>query len=127
MVMIEQSASTEAAGSSRRTFMEHRWGQRVPCEARVRLFADAGITATGRVRDISSSGAFIKTALELPVNARVMLMVLGNDSATHVVKIAASVARSGHDGMGVEWCETPARSICAVVGCNTTCVASKSK
>ena len=107
--------------------MEHRWGQRVPCEARVRLFADAGITATGRVRDISSSGAFIETAIDLPVHARVMLIILGNDSAAHEVEIAASVARSGGDGMGIEWCETPTRSICAVVCCITPCVASKNK
>jgi hypothetical protein len=107
--------------------MEHRWGQRMRCEATVGLSAGTGITGTGRVCDVSSSGAFIETALDLPMHTRVLLMVLGNESATHVVEIAASVARVDPDGIGVEWCETPAGSICAVLGCATSCAALKKK
>lgn len=113
-----------AAGTPRSLFMEHRWGQRMPCRARVRLSAGTGISGAGRVRDVSSSGAFIQTALALPVHARLALVVLGNESATRAVEITASVARVDRDGFGVEWCETPAGSICSVLGCMTQCSAA---
>jgi hypothetical protein len=54
------------------------------------------------------AAAFIETTLHLPMHARVMLRVKGNDSATQEVDIAASVARVDRDGIGVEWYETPA-------------------
>jgi PilZ domain len=117
--MMEQSVTTESPGKSQPFFMEHRWGQRIPCQAHVRLSASDGISGAGRVRDVSSSGAFIETTLELPVYARVALLVLGNESATRVVEITASVARVGRGGIGVEWCETPAGSICRALGCAT--------
>ena len=118
---MEQSGIAESTGEPRPFFMEHRWGQRMTCRARVQLSAGAGLSGAGRVRDVSSSGAFIETALELPVYARVVLVVSGNESATRAVAINASVVRVDGDGLGVEWCETPAGSICAVVGCTTRC------
>jgi hypothetical protein len=117
----------EAVGQPGPTFMEHRWGQRMRCQANVRLSAGNGIGGSGRVRDVSTSGAFIETAVDLPMHARVMLTVSGNESATHEVEIAAIVARVGRDGIGVEWCETPAGSICPVLGCTTRCATSKRK
>ena len=122
---MEQSKIS--AGTPRSLFMEHRWGQRMPCRARVRLSAGSGSCGAGRVRDVSSSGAFIETALELPVHARVALVVLGNESATRAVEITASVVRVDRGGFGVEWCETPAGSICSVLGCTTRCAALTTK
>jgi hypothetical protein len=115
----------EAVDEPRPIFMEHRWGQRMRCQASVRLSAGTGISGSGRVRDVSSSGAFIETAVEIPMHARVMLRVLGNESAAHEVEITAIVARVSRDGIGVEWCDTPAGSICPVLGCTTPCSASK--
>jgi hypothetical protein len=108
-----------------RAFMEHRWGQRMTCRAHVRLSAGGEVTGTGRVRDVSSSGAFIETSTEVPVYARIALWVLGNESATHAIEINASVVRVTRDGIGVEWCDTPGRSICEVLGCATRCSALK--
>jgi len=119
---MEQSGFTQMAGTQQPIFMEHRWGQRMPCRATVRLTAGAGIHGAGRVRDISSSGAFIETALDLPANTRVELVVFGNESATHAVEFKAIVVRVDRAGVGVEWCETPARSICTAVGCTTRCM-----
>jgi len=101
--------------------LEHRWGLRSLCKALVRLSTGTGITGTGRVRDISTSGAFIETTARLAVNAQVDLVILGNESATHTVELAATVVRVEREGIGVEWCRTPARSICAVVGCSVRC------
>ena len=120
---MEQPGVAELAGNPRSFSMEHRWGQRMPCQARVRLTVGLEFHGAGHVRDISSSGAFIETALELPVNSRVELLVLGNESATHAVEFKATVVRVDRDGVGVEWCETPAGSICAAVGCTTRCAA----
>jgi hypothetical protein len=118
---MERSEQSAAAGAPRPAFMEHRWGQRLRCQARVSISAGPGITGTGCVRDVSTSGAFIETTLHLPIQARVMLLVQGNESAPHPVAIAASVARVADDGIGVEWCDTPAGSICPVLGCTTSC------
>jgi len=123
---MEQSTNTEAAGKPRPIFMEHRWGQRKRCQARARL-SGAGMSGTGRVRDVSTSGAFIETTMHLPIHARVLLMVRGNESAIREVEIAASVARVSRGGIGIEWCDTPLGSICAVLGCTAPCAASKEK
>jgi hypothetical protein len=103
--------------------MEHRWGQRMPCRAVVRISHDEHASVEGRMRDISSSGAFIETKADIPVYTRITLWVLGNESAAHAVEIPATVVRTDRDGIGVEWCETPAREICGVVGCTTHCAA----
>ena len=118
---MEQSTNMEARDSPTPVFMEHRWGQRMRCQARTQLSAGAGISGTGCVRDVSTSGAFIETTLDLPMHTRVILFVQGNESATHEVEIAAIVARVDRDGVGVEWCETPAGSICPVLGCAARC------
>jgi hypothetical protein len=103
--------------------MEHRWGQRIACRARVVLSAGHNLIGSGRIRDVSTSGAFIETALVLHESAPVTLRVLGNESASHVVEVAALVARSERDGMGVEWVDTPAGSICPALGCSVCCAA----
>ena len=120
---MKQSGITES-GRVPPFFMEHRWGQRMPCLARARISAGAGINGAGRVRDISSSGAFIETALQIPVFTRVALVIQGNDSAIRLVELAATVVRVDRDGIGVEWCETPSRPVCDVVGCTTRCAAN---
>ena len=121
---MEQSTNMEACGNSPPVFMEHRWGQRMRCQARAQLSAGDGISGTCCVRDVSTSGAFIETTLDLPMHTRVILIVQGNESATHGVEIAASVSRVDRDGVGVEWCETPAGSICPVLGCTARCTTS---
>lgn len=103
--------------------MEHRWGQRIDCRARVRIEVGDGLTGVGRVRNVSSSGAFVETSLDLIESTRVTLMVLGNESATLAVEIPAIVVRLERGGVGVEWCEIPAGSICQKVGCTTRCAA----
>jgi hypothetical protein len=118
---MEQSAADPASGQAPPCFMEHRWGQRIPCRARVDIADGTRPGGAGRIRDVSSSGAFIETALDIPVYARIALRVLGNESAAHAVELSATVVRVAHDGIGVEWCDTPAGEICPVVGCIARC------
>lgn len=112
--------STIASGNRQPFFMEHRWGQRIPCRARVRLSANTRISGEGRVRDVSSSGAFIETAVELPVGTPLILLVVG-ELPTLGAEVAATVVRTQSDGVGVEWCETPVGSPCSMLGCSTRC------
>ena len=113
----------QTAGTARPVFMEHRWGQRMPCRATVRICAGMDASGMGRIRDISTSGAFIETTTRFPPSSPISLLILGNASASHAVEISAIVVRTEPDGVGVEWCETPAGFICANVGCTTRCAA----
>jgi hypothetical protein len=114
-------------GSELFAFMEHRWGKRMPCQARVRICASAGISGTGCVRDISSSGAFIETTLALTECTPLTLFIRGNESAVRDVEVAAIVVRIDPDGVGVEWCETPVGSVCAMAGCVTRCAKNRTR
>jgi hypothetical protein len=112
-----------ANAGSRAPFMEHRWGQRLPCRARVTIFGGAGFEGVGRVRDISSSGAFIETSSRLAVASRITLEVIGNESADRTVDVEAIVVRAAQDGIGIEWCDTPEGPVCTAVGCKASCSA----
>ena len=122
---MERSAVKEQADGPTPIFMEHRRGQPLPCRALARLVAGHVDSGTGHISNVSSSGAFIETALDLPECTPVTLFVLGNESAVRVVRATAIVVRRQLGGVGVEWCETPAGSICAVLGCTTRCAAIK--
>lgn len=104
--------------------VDHRWGERRCCRAHVRFSTGTGITGAGKIRDISSSGAFIETAAELPVETQLDLFILGNESANEVVARTAMVVRVERGGIAIEWCSTPTRSICSVIGCSVLCAAT---
>jgi len=80
-----------------------RFGQRVSCAAHVRLRVADRHEGTGVVRNASVSGAFIATALELPLYTElaVTLSVRGQKPAAHVLE--ARVVRIEVTGLGVEW------------------------
>ena len=111
------------AGAPADPHMEHRWGQRKPCRARVSVSAGAGITGTARVRDVSISGALLETALPLPLFSQIAVAVLRDDGATHAQEFTASVVRTEPDGVGIEWCDPVAGSICRWLGCTLNCAA----
>jgi hypothetical protein len=103
--------------------MEHRWGQRKPCRARVCASAGAGVAGSARLRDVSISGAFLETALPLPLFAQIAVAILSHDGATHAVEFTASVVRAERGGVGIEWCEPVSGSICRALGCTMHCAA----
>lgn len=115
-----------AAGTRGPQFMEHRWGQRRPCVARVCVSAGAGVAGSGRLRNISMSGAFLETALPLPLFAQIAIAVLHDDGARHRVEFTATVVRSESDGVGIEWNETADGPICRLLGCAAECGAKAS-
>jgi hypothetical protein len=80
-----------------------RFGQRIPLELLVGLSADGVDKARGIIRSASISGAFIETALELPLhtNLVVTLQIPGPDAATHTLN--GCVVRLDAFGLGIEW------------------------
>ena len=107
-------------------FMEHRWGQRAACRVFVRLSAGMSMGVAGRLRDVSVSGAFIETGCKLPLFSRLELKVHPTDPAGREISVTASVVRTARDGVGVEWCDMPDGSVCAMLGCTTRCAATQS-
>jgi hypothetical protein len=69
----------------------------------VRLTTGAEI-GMGRIADVSVSGAFLETALKLPVNANITLEPVSTAGvALEGLKVAARVARVSPRGLGLEW------------------------
>ena len=117
-VIVRRSADDPPRDESH---MEHRWGPRRPCRARVCVSAGSGLTGIGQLRDVSMSGAFLETALPLPIFAQLAVAVLRDDGSTHQLEFPAVVVRHGDDGVGIEWCDPNPGSICRVLNCGIEC------
>jgi hypothetical protein len=116
-----RNVSRSDANTSRENWMEHRWGPRRPCRARICVSAGGGITGVGRLRDISMSGAFVETAVPLPLFAQLAIAVLRDDGSTHQLEFTAVVVRRDEDGAGIEWCDPDSVSICRALNCGIDC------
>jgi hypothetical protein len=104
--------------------MEHRWGHRIRCQARVKV-SGGGTTRAGYLHDVSLSGAFLETALPLLPLAQIGIAVLRDDGVTHFQEFPASVVRAEPGGAGIEWLETAHGSICRTLGCAEQCALFK--
>jgi hypothetical protein len=70
----------------------------------VRLGSSGTELGMGHIENVSISGAFLETTLQLPVNANVILEPLSSaGGALENLKIAARVARVDKRGLGLEW------------------------
>ena len=86
--------------------MEHRWGQRVAVDIPVRITGHPFSVRTGRLSNLSVSGAFIKAEFQLRLLSRIQVAIEAPQRSRHAAPIiAAYVARKGKDGIGIEWCE----------------------
>lgn len=84
--------------------LEHRRGQRVAAAMWVRLSSSGAELGLGSIANASISGAFLETALQLPVNATITLEAVSSAGAAFEgFRIAARVARVERLGLGVEW------------------------
>jgi hypothetical protein len=110
--------TTAPAIASKPTFMEHRFGERFRCGTTVRLSC-AGVAGRGRLVNVSLSGAYLQTTLDLAPYAT--LEVTRDVDCGRRIVLTASVVRRDRGGFGVEWCETPGRSICQIFGCGKQC------
>ncbi len=86
--------------------MEHRWGERIEVDIPVQVSVPPLVLGSGRIRNVSISGAWITGRFDLPPLARAFVvfdLVLGGQSEQ--LPIACYVARVRPDGIGVEWRE----------------------
>ncbi len=98
-------------------YMEHRWGERLRVELPVRIWTGDGNVGGGRVMDLSVSGAFIATPLQVPLLSPVNVVFRSRryngrlrDSPTYV----AHVVRREPNGFGIEWFDFATEDVIAV-------------
>ena len=91
--------------------MEHRWGSRKSIDVPVRFIALPATIGTGRIINVSMTGAFLETRAELRPMAMlyIELIYLLRDAGQRA-RLAASVVREDELGVGIEWCEPAAKS-----------------
>ena len=83
---------------------EHRFGRRIPLEVPVKLMLYGHTMAQGLMREASISGAFIETALELPMFTNLVVVLMATDKAAPgSPELAACVIRRETAGLAVEW------------------------
>ena len=84
---------------------EHRWGERVRVDLAVEVFEEGRPVVGGCLKNLSLSGALLKSCQELRLNALigVRIEILAPDADSH--GILARVARKPNHGIGLEWCE----------------------
>jgi hypothetical protein len=84
--------------------VEHRRGQRMAAAMWVRLSNSGAEIGMGSIANVSISGAFLETSLQLPVNSTITLEPISSaGDALQGVKLAARVARVDKRGLGLEW------------------------
>ena len=84
--------------------MEHRWGQRTSVDLVVSLTGLPGAIGLGRLRDVSTTGAFLQTNLELPLLSPVQIELIGGPSpASYSCEGRGYVVRRVLGGVGIEW------------------------
>jgi len=105
--------------------MEHRWGWRRPCRARVSVSTGAGASGLGQLKNLSMSGAFLETTVPLPLYAQLTIVVLRKDGGTHRLEFAGVVVRREANGVGIEWSEPYPGSICGALDCDIDCAYAK--
>ena len=84
--------------------MEHRWGRREPTDVAVN-FVVYGTTGTGRVLNVSLTGAYLETSIP-PRLLSVVHLQLARTASAAAERIAATVVRRDPWGVGLEWCES---------------------
>ena len=86
--------------------MEHRWGERVGVDIPVKITAHPFSVRSGRLQNLSVSGAFIRMDHDLRLLSRIQVAIEMPQRSKHDAPVlAAYVARKYKDGIGIEWCE----------------------
>jgi len=86
--------------------MEHRCGCRIPTDIAVLLLGSPATIGAGRVVDVSMTGAFVETKLNLALLSPVSLEATGPIAVDRAsARLDAYVVRHGPGGVGLEWCD----------------------
>jgi hypothetical protein len=91
--------------------MEHRWGRRQATDVVVQVITKSDARGTGRMANVSLTGAYLETKMTLRLLALVYLESVDRNLADDIGKrIAASVVRHDARGVGLEWYEPLTRA-----------------
>lgn len=97
--------------------MEHRWGHRIAVDLPIRIAAaDASLWKTGRLTNVSITGALIRSDSRFRLLSLVSVVIDSrtvNNSDSR--RIAGYVARIDHHGIGLEWVERAAPAVVDLV------------
>jgi hypothetical protein len=87
--------------------MEHRCGNRLASTAGVWIRTHHGISGRAQLRNISASGALIRTLVPVPLHAQILVRFTAGmlEDPGDRQWISAHVVRHARDGVGIEWTE----------------------
>jgi hypothetical protein len=83
--------------------MEHRWGRRQDTNIHVFFYALPATSGAGRLLNISCSGAWLETSVNLRLHSLLYLESL-DDRAPSGARTSATIVRRTAHGVGLEWC-----------------------
>ena len=84
---------------------EHRWGERMRVNLPVAVYLEGQAATEGYVRNLSLSGAFLKSTSDLPLHAVIGVRIDLPSPSVESCVVKARVSRKPGDGIGIEWCE----------------------
>jgi hypothetical protein len=91
--------------------LDHRWGRRRVTDAQVRFFAQPGTFGMGRVTNVSVTGAFLETAVNLPLETTVHVESLETVNNTARRRMVGNVVRRSEKGVGIEWAQAASNAV----------------
>jgi hypothetical protein len=84
---------------------ESRWGDRVRVNIPVQVSVNALWGADGCMKNLSLSGALVKSDVDLGLNTLIKVSIKMSSPSQRAEAITAYVSRKAGEGVGVEWCE----------------------
>jgi c-di-GMP-binding flagellar brake protein YcgR len=87
--------------------MEHRCGNRLTTTAGVWIRTHQGISGKAQLRNISASGALLRTPMPVALHAQLLVRFAASmpDERSDQQWVSAHVVRNSEDGLAVEWTE----------------------
>jgi hypothetical protein len=86
--------------------MDHRWGERFSFDLTVKIAARQFAVRSGRLTDLSVSGAAIRISADLRPLTRVQVVIVMPDRLSQPIPVVSGyVTRKFVDGVGIEWSE----------------------
>jgi hypothetical protein len=85
--------------------MEHRWGERVRVNIPVHVSAAAAAGFGGCVKNLSLSGALVKSDCELRLHSLIEVHIELPPPSPRIAIVKAHVSRKLNEGVAIEWCE----------------------
>lgn len=90
--------------------IEHRWGERIRVNIPVQVSAQTSPKVGGRMKNLSLSGALMKTECELQLHALIEVSIQQPPSPSATI-VKAHVSRRLKEEVGIEWCEFAPRVV----------------